>query len=111
MRAEIIGPKAAIERFGALLEQGGIEVTRSVPERDQSDLAFGLGDLANLVTVIAFGLQLLGYLVAYARSLQKDETATIRLRSSFGMVTIELNRDIHPDELERLLRQLDPPRP
>lgn len=110
MRAEIIGAKASIERFGELLTRGGITASQSVPERDQSDLAFGLGDLANLVTVIAFGLQLLGYLVAFARSLDKDETATIRVRSAFGMVTIELKRDVDSDELERLLRQLDPPR-
>lgn len=110
MRLEIIGSKSSVERLREMISTDGHETKDSPYVKDKSDLAFALGDVANFVTILAFALQLTDYIMAHARSLAANENATIRIKGAFGVVTIELNRDINSDELERLLRQLDAPR-
>ncbi len=110
MRFEIIGSKSSVESLRGLIAGSGHETQESPFAKDKSDLAFGLGDVANFVTVLAFALQLTEYIMAYVRTMPPDEKGTIRIKGAFGVVTVELNRDLSSDELERILRQLDAPR-
>lgn len=109
MRFEIIGSKGTVESLRERLAGAGHETRDSTYAKDKSDLAFGLGDVANFVTVLAFALQLTEYVMAQVRSMPVDDKATIRVKGAFGVVTIELKRDLTSDELERILRQLNPP--
>jgi hypothetical protein len=109
MRINITGKKEFVQMFIAELSSDGeIRLEEPKYDSDHSELSFEIGELATIVAIATGIPKIVESIMKVVDHLKKNETQILKLKSSFGTITLELKKDITADELFHLLRSLDP---
>jgi hypothetical protein len=90
------------------LRAPGVEVVESGPVADATDLAFDLGQVAELVAVAKDALPLLTALVPLLHGIFQRRTSPSRIvvESPLGRVTLDVSPDMTEEEIRAALRRL-----
>lgn len=110
MRISISGDRALVERLEAAVQADGAATERPAQQRDPTEQAFGIAEVATVVAILTGVAKLVEYLVMAAKALKKDEKQTVRLKTALGVVTLELRADVSAAELRGTLAALEAPR-
>jgi len=110
MRVQIIGEKQIVDTFSTMAKANGWDVKPSNSSGDKTEFAFGLDEIAAIITMVDVAVRLTPHVVAIARSMKSGDTKKLALKSSFGMETIMLRKDMPEEEVEEQLAKLDPPK-
>lgn len=106
-RISVSGDKALVERLEAAVQADGAATERPAQQRDPTEQAFGIAEVATVVAILTGVAKLIEYLVMVAKALNDDEKQTVRVKTALGVVTLELHADVSAAELRRTLASLE----
>lgn len=107
MRIQVVSEKDVIDAFTIAAEATGQKVMPADSRVDRTEFAFGLGEISAVVTLVAFALQLAQLIHSISRNIRAEDEKVLRLKSSYGIVTISLSKDTSLEQIERLLSALE----
>ncbi|MEG0323250.1 MAG: hypothetical protein RR619_04575 [Raoultibacter sp.] len=107
MRIQIVSEKDVIDAFSSAAQASGQNVMPADSRVDRTEFAFGLGEISAVVTIVAFALQLAQLIHSISRTIPAQDEKVLRLKSSYGVVTISLNQDTSLEQIEKLLLALE----
>jgi hypothetical protein len=106
MRVKILSEKAVRDELVTELEDhDGAEVAEIGKEEDLTHQAFGLVEVATVIAIIQGAAELASVLKGL-REKRLEKSQKLRLQSSVGAVTIELDEDATIDDLKELVEPL-----
>lgn len=109
MRISITGEKKLIESLEAALKND--KAIKTEPPKhvgDRTELSFGIGEISTFVSILTGTAKLVEYLVAIAKHVKDKKGQKLQLKTATGTVTVELRPDVTLEELQALLKGLEP---
>lgn len=107
MRIQVVSEKDVTDAFSRAAEETGQKVTPADSLVDRTEFAFGLGEISAVVTVVASVLKLAQLIHSISRNIRAEDEKVLRLKSSYGLVTISLSKDTSVEQIQRLLSALE----
>jgi hypothetical protein len=94
----ILGP----ELLGQLEQDTEVEVQESYKEEDLTEQAFAIGEISVVIAVVK-GAAALARVLKNVSDRRSSDSQTLRIKTAFGAMTLELRKDVTMDELREQL--------
>jgi hypothetical protein len=94
----ILGP----ELLGQLEQDTDVEVQESYKEEDLTEQAFAIGEISVVIAVVK-GAAALARVLKNVSDRRSSDSQTLRIKTAFGAMTLELRKDVTMDELREQL--------
>lgn len=107
MRIQVVSEKGVTDAFSKAAEATGQKVTPADSLVDRTEFAFGLDEISAVVTVVASVFELAKLIHSISQSIRTEDEKVLRLKSSYGLVTISLSKDTPVEQIQKLLAALE----
>lgn len=102
MRVSISGEKSLINSLQDQIEKDKeIKIERLEEAKDKTELAFGIGDVLTLISIVNGVADLVKLLMKI--SVKRTEKQKLYLKTALGTTKLEISKDITPEQLRQQL--------
>jgi len=103
MRVSITAEKSLINELTTAIDQAPDNRVEKVEEaKDQTELAFGIGEILTIISVIK-GISSLVEIIMKLKNKFGAKTQKLHLKTALGTAVIEISQDITPEQLRQQL--------